>query len=288
MANRRSFSKIHPIRLYHNNTIIMLLQVTLALLLTQAPMLTFAYQSCAFRPLQLRQLASSKNRHITSLQAVAEFEELRREKEDSNSDDNSDAWIPTASGGFLPRFLRRHQPPQDEHNHDMNIPEQTIMTDVSTLADYKRVVADEAEQMVVVLFHAPWCRACKATQPLFRKLAREYTSSSNSCTQQQQLVKFVRVPLTQNNGFLHDGLGVPSLPYAHLYHPTAGLVEERKINKHKFDAFANILKEYVNGECIVDWSEGVIRNDDAGGDQSSRRGGATAEHTEWGEEPSLS
>ena len=79
---------------------------------------------------------------------------------------------------------------------------------------------------------------------MFRKLPHDFPG-----------VKFVEVPLTKENAYLHKGLGVPSLPFAHLYHPDVGLVEERKINKDLFSTFKKILKTYVEGECAVSYPE---------------------------------
>jgi len=66
-------------------------------------------------------------------------------------------------------------------------------------------------------------------------------------------VKFVQVPLTKENAFLHTGLGIPSMPYAHIYHPTAGLVDERSINKKFFGQFKRSLQTYADEECAVEW-----------------------------------
>ena len=46
-------------------------------------------------------------------------------------------------------------------------------------------------------------------------------------------------------------LGVTSLPFGHIYHPTGGLVEETKMSKKHFANFARVLKSYVNGLCDV-------------------------------------
>ena len=43
--------------------------------------------------------------------------------------------------------------------------------------------------------------------------------------------------------------GVPSVPYGHIYHPTAGLVEEVKVSKPYFKAFKESLESYVRGSC---------------------------------------
>lgn len=108
---------------------------------------------------------------------------------------------------------------------------------VDTLAGYKDVVGG-ADRLVVVRFYAPWCKACKAIAPSFYRLAVTYPD-----------VLFVDVPVTPENANLHQGLGVPSLPFGHIYHPFGGLVEEVKISKRHFGAFARSLKTYSQGSC---------------------------------------
>ena len=109
---------------------------------------------------------------------------------------------------------------------------------VETLEDYKQQVAGEKERLVAVKFFSPTCRACKSMAPQYKKLALKYPD-----------VKFVEVPLTQNNAMLHQGLGVPSFPFGHLYHPEAGLVEEGSINRKRIGGFELKLSEYLAGEC---------------------------------------
>ena len=107
------------------------------------------------------------------------------------------------------------------------------------------MVADEKEQLVVVRFYAPWCKACKAIASSFKQLALLYPD-----------IKFVEVPLNKETGMLHQGLGVPSLPYGHVYHPEVGLVEERRISRKHFQKFRDqILQSYVDGECPVQYNE---------------------------------
>ena len=52
-------------------------------------------------------------------------------------------------------------------------------------------------------------------------------------------VKFVEVPLTKENAYLHDGLGVPSLPFAQLNHTC---------NKGSFiqtDSLSYLMRKYI-------------------------------------------
>lgn len=150
----------------------------------------------------------------------AEEEKHKKKRDDNNKDDD---WTPTR-GGFLPNLGKLRQ---------------NVVQQVLTMEDYKTIVVDEQDTMVVVRFFAPWCRACKAVKPLFQQLAKEYSPS----------VKFVEVPLTKHNAFLHEGLGVPSLPFAHIYHPDVGLVEEMSMNKRTFGEFRHSLETYIDGSC---------------------------------------
>ena len=117
-----------------------------------------------------------------------------------------------------------------------NIPSNVVT--VNTLAEYKKVVGDEATRLVAVRFHATYCRACMAVAPHFYKLAKMNPN-----------VVFVDVPVTETNASLHQGLGVPSLPYGHLYHPESGLVEEMKLTRNHIAEFRDKLNSYTQGNC---------------------------------------
>jgi hypothetical protein len=62
-------------------------------------------------------------------------------------------------------------------------------------------------------------------------------------------VKFVELPVTEQNANLHQGLGVPSLPYFHVYHPDGGLVEELRGSRKFFPRVRQALQTYVDGFC---------------------------------------
>ncbi len=76
---------------------------------------------------------------------------------------------------------------------------------------------------------------------MFRRMTLEYPS-----------VKFVEVPLLQDNAYMLKGLGVPSFPYVHLYYPGVGLVEESRLNRKVFSEFQSVLQQYVDGYCLAE------------------------------------
>lgn len=154
----------------------------------------------------------------------------------TNNNNHEKSWT-TVDGGFLPNY---------KSTASSSLSVGGGIQEVRTLQDYKKIVVEEPDCITVVRFYAPWCRACKAVRSKYQRLSRQYASLKLP-------VHFVEVPLTKDNAFLHTGLGVPSLPYGHIYHPNAGLVEERKMNKHVFEDFVQALDTYVQGYCIVDY-----------------------------------
>jgi thiol-disulfide isomerase/thioredoxin len=181
--------------------------------------------------------------------ADMEFKE-KHEKKDRNDNGDENDWT-EVPGGFVPHISSA---PETTRGKSVTIPV------VTTLADYKRVVVDEPNRITVVRFAAPWCRACKAVQPHFAKLALHYqqlqqqqssTATTSSEKSDTMMVQFVECPVSKDTALLHQGLGVPSVPFGHIYHPTAGLVEEIKLNKKVFGTFCRVLETYVQGYCDV-------------------------------------
>ena len=62
-------------------------------------------------------------------------------------------------------------------------------------------------------------------------------------------VEFVDVPVSERNAKLHQGLGIPTLPFLHVYHPDAGLVEERKFTRSHVSEAKKTLQSYVTRSC---------------------------------------
>lgn len=160
---------------------------------------------------------------------------MEEEREKDSSKKNAKEWKQVA-GGFFPKFLKR-----SAEDRPVDTPVQLI----DTIQDYKKEVVDEEDRIVVVRFFAPWCKSCKAAHPHFKKLVSRHSPN----------VKFVEVPLTKETAYIHEGLGVPSVPFGHIYHPDAGLVEELKINKRVIGEFRDALASYVNGSCALPLDE---------------------------------
>jgi len=103
-------------------------------------------------------------------------------------------------------------------------------------------VTGEDEQMVAVFWYSPWCKACKAASPGIKTIAKHH-----------QNIKFIKVPVLEENSILHQGLNVPSVPYMHLYTPDdPRLVEERKMTRKKLSGFQKMLSDYEDGSCSLD------------------------------------
>mmetsp|Transcript_27854 Transcript_27854/g.41052 ORF Transcript_27854/g.41052 Transcript_27854/m.41052 type:complete len:227 (-) Transcript_27854:8-688(-) len=115
--------------------------------------------------------------------------------------------------------------------------------EVLTMKEFQEEVLDEKEKLVVVRFFAPWCRACKAIAPYYSKFTKDTTKAHTDN------VKFVDCPLTAVTGEVHQTLGVNTIPFAHVYHPIAGLVEERRLARKHYMGFERTAKSYLKGEC---------------------------------------
>ena len=206
--------------------------------------------------------------------------------------------------------LGNPQPPQTNHHapteNALLSPSRTTMPRVAlppnvrtvhSLSDYKALVGDERNKMVVVRFYADWCRvsfrapsvrlsfwvvhalsifknslfkfsfsfccapslqACKAVAPLFYRMAHHHPD-----------VSFVEVPVTERNAALHQGLGVPSLPFAHVYHPHSGLVEETRFTRKDVATLQTKLNCYLQGYCDLSdetvWVPSPVSSEDLPG-----------------------
>ncbi|KAL7448173.1 hypothetical protein ACHAWC_000416, partial [Mediolabrus comicus] len=129
--------------------------------------------------------------------------------------------------------LRRRKIDGSKNTKKKSTEKDALIAHITDITDYKTRVVDESHNITVVRFYSHYCKSCRASEPHFFKLAKDY---------QQYNVNFVEVPLTPQTKVLHDALGVPSLPWTHIYHPDAGLVEERKVSKKFIEEVRQCLR----------------------------------------------
>jgi hypothetical protein len=64
-------------------------------------------------------------------------------------------------------------------------------------------------------------------------------------------VTFVDIPITRDNEQVRDALNVVAVPFGHIYHPTAGLMEELNMGRRFWSEFQDIFHRYTKGSCEV-------------------------------------
>lgn len=136
--------------------------------------------------------------------------------------------------------LRRRDPPSSTKE----TPNGKLVPDIRTLKDYKEALdqTDEENKIMAVFWYSPWCKACKASLPGIRTLAKRHPD-----------VQFIQVPVLTENANLHQGLDVPSVPFLHLYVPEdPRLVEELKMTRKRLSGFQKLLVDYERGSCSLE------------------------------------
>ena len=141
----------------------------------------------------------------------------------------------------LSAISTRRKMPSRNPRHGKDVVER-----VESIQQFKDVVINEPKRITVVRFFASYCKSCQASAPLFYKLAFNYAAHDSPLARN---VKFVEVPLTKQTKLLHEALGIPSLPFSHIYHPDAGLCEELAVSKKHIADVDECLRCYVFGEC---------------------------------------
>lgn len=109
---------------------------------------------------------------------------------------------------------------------------------VITLDDFREKVKENEDKLLVVRFYSHFCKSCQAITPRFNRLARRNPK-----------VSFLDIPITKDNKDLAEANGVIAVPYAHIYAPNMGLVDEMRIGKMYWDDFEDSFYSYINGYC---------------------------------------
>ena len=100
--------------------------------------------------------------------------------------------------------------------------------------------APKADQLCVVDFFAPWCRACKALFPKFCRLCRENPD-----------VRFLAINFDENKG-LARGLGVKVLPFFHFYRGAEGRVDAFTASISKIAKLKDAVADYKSERCFLE------------------------------------
>lgn len=111
-----------------------------------------------------------------------------------------------------------------------------------TLEEFEKLREESVAEnrLMIVRFFSHWCKSCKAVEPMYRRLARKNPQ-----------VSFVDIPISKENEELRDVLNIVSVPFGHIYHPTAGLMEELQMGKRFWNDFQDIFYRYTKGVCEV-------------------------------------
>ena len=132
-------------------------------------------------------------------------------------------------------FVRRRGQEEEDALSQADLPN---LYRARTVQDCQKLLADGDGKLTVVQFSAPFCLACKAMSPLFHKLAKDSPD-----------INFVLLAVTKENRHDVKALGIPSLPYGYIHHPTRGVVEKLSTHKRHFADFTRIVDSYRERAC---------------------------------------
>lgn len=121
--------------------------------------------------------------------------------------------------------------------------------DVTSISKFRDVVLENGmkqHKISAVRWYAPWCRSCRAVEPIFYGLHDKLGHRNHQ-------VQYIDVAATKD-GKLHASFGVPKVPYGHIYYPGVGLVEELRFTPKRANDFEQILRSYADGYCDLSQS----------------------------------
>lgn len=121
------------------------------------------------------------------------------------------------------------------------VEQKELISTVNTLDEFNSVVREERERIVVVRFHAAYCKACQAIRVAYERLVKQSP---------EHIVKFVDVAITDTSN-LGEELGIPGVPFGRIYVPGTGLVEELLMSRRHLAKFKKVLGWYVNNICDI-------------------------------------
>ena len=126
---------------------------------------------------------------------------------------------------------------------------------------------DTYDQLCIVRFSAPWCKACKATNVAWERMTTKLTShtiasSTNNNNLGPPLLRFYEVvigPAGSSSVALKDMLGVDHIPQGIIHHPSRGLFG-RKVDLNRSNL--SLLKKQLLESNSIDRLDTLLRGMD--------------------------
>ena len=140
---------------------------------------------------------------------------------------------------FEPRVRNLVNPQPVQQQVPKKLPNNMI--EVSSKAELMNIL-QTSNQLTVVRFHAPFCKACKAMAPYLQRFAQQHL----------QDIKFVEVAVDTRNPdivAMMKEFGITKVPYGVIYHPEMGIVQQANFNKRYFRNVSQMIETYVTGLC---------------------------------------
>lgn len=109
------------------------------------------------------------------------------------------------------------------------------------------------DQLCIVRFSAPWCKACKATNVAWERMTTKLTSNTIASSTNNSLgppLRFYEVvigPAGSSSVALKDMLGVDHIPQGIIHHPSRGLFG-RKVDLNRSNL--SLLKKQLESNSI--------------------------------------
>ncbi|KAJ8906500.1 hypothetical protein NDN08_002993 [Rhodosorus marinus] len=110
--------------------------------------------------------------------------------------------------------------------------------EMKTAQDYSNIVND-SDDVVLVKFYAPWCRACEKAGRLLEAVTPQYPE-----------VSFNQMNFSTNRELCRS-LGIKAMPTFHLYYE-GEKIDDFSCGPKRFPELVERLESYKNGFCKIE------------------------------------
>mmetsp|Transcript_33626 Transcript_33626/g.132558 ORF Transcript_33626/g.132558 Transcript_33626/m.132558 type:complete len:163 (-) Transcript_33626:391-879(-) len=110
--------------------------------------------------------------------------------------------------------------------------------EMKTSQEYSKIL-NESDDVVLVKFYAPWCRACDKAGRLLEAVTPQYPE-----------VSFNQINFSTNRELCRS-LGIKAMPTFHIYHDGVK-IDDFSCGPKRFPELVNRLESYKNGFCMVE------------------------------------